>query len=321
MHRRTVLAIATAAALGPLAVRAQYPDRAVRIVVPFGAGGGIDAAARALGRGLAQEFGRPVVVENRPGGNSVIGASAVVTSPADGYTVLFTSGSTVSVLPHITKSLPFEPQRDLVPVGKVGKLPFVLIVHERVDATDFRQFLERAKAAPGRLTYASAGRGTGSHLGFELLKRHAAIDVTHVPYKATAEALPDLITGRVDAMMADPDTARRAVANRSVRALAVSTKERAGAFPQVPTVAEQGIEAFDLELWFGLFVPRGTPADAIARLNAALVRTMGTPEGIKAYEDLGFTASPTSPQELEALVRRESAQWGELARIGVLTAE
>jgi tripartite-type tricarboxylate transporter receptor subunit TctC len=321
MQRREMLLMGVAAALAPATARAQFPDRPVRIVVPFGAGGGIDSAARALGRGLAQEFGHNVVVENKPGGNSVIGASAVASSPPDGYTTLFTSGSTVSVLPHITKSLPLDPQKDLLPVGKVGKLPFVLVAHERIEAADFRQFLTRARAAPGKLTYASAGRGTGSHLGFELLKRSAGIDVTHVPYKATSDALPDLITGRVDMMMADPATARRAVAQGSVKALAVSTRERATAFPQVLPIAEQGVDGFDLELWFGLFVPKGTPAEVINRLNAALMKAMSTPESVKAYDALGFTASPTSPQELASLVQRESAQWGELARIGVLTAE
>src|SRR5690606_37219603 len=142
------------------------------------------------------------VVENRPGGNSVIGANAAAMSPADGYTLLFTSGSTVAVLPHISAgSLPFDPQKDLIPVGKVGKLPFVLVVQQSAGIASLEEFIAKARADPGRLPYASAGSGTGGHLGFELLKRDAKIDVTHVPYKATAEALPDLAGGRVAAMM------------------------------------------------------------------------------------------------------------------------
>jgi tripartite-type tricarboxylate transporter receptor subunit TctC len=311
-------ALAALAAAAPAS--AQSADRTIRIVVPFGGGGGIDSGARALARGLAQELGRPVIVENRPGANSVIGANAVATSPPDGNTLLFTSGSTVAVLPHISRSLPFDPQKDLVPVGKVARLPFVLVANQSVGAGNLQQFVARAKAAPGTLTYASAGSGTGGHLGFELLKRQAGIDVTHVPYKATAEALPDLLTGRVVSMMADPATAKRAVDQGSVRALAVTTRDRSAAFPNVPSVAEQGVD-MDLELWFGLFVPRGTPEAVITRLHAAMTAFLKSPAGIKAFEDLGYTAQPTTGKELEQLAQRESAIWAEMARSGVLKIE
>lgn len=320
MLRLILVSWALAALAAAVPAAAQSTDRTIRVVVPFGGGGGIDSGARALARGLAQELGRPVIVENRPGANSVIGAHAVATSPADGNTLLFTSGSTVAVLPHISKSLPFDPQKDLVPVGKVARLPFVLVANQSVGAGNLQQFVARAKAAPGTLTYASAGSGTGGHLGFELLKRQAGIDVTHVPYKATAEALPDLMTGRVVSMMADPATAKRAVDQGSVRALAVTTRDRSAAFPNVPTVAEQGVD-MDLELWFGLFVPRGTPEAVITRLHAAMTAFLKSPAGIKAFEDLGYTAQPTTGKELEQLAQRESAIRAEMARTGVLKIE
>ncbi len=300
---------------------AQYPDKPVRIIVPFGAGGGIDAAARALARGLQNDLGRTVFVENRPGGNSVIGANAAVMSPADGYTLLFTSGSTVSVLPHITKSLPFDPRKDLLPVGKVAKLPFVLLVQQSMGVNTLQEFIAKAKAAPGQLTYASAGSGTGAHLGFELLKKDANIDVTHVPYKATSEALPDLLSGRVSSMMADPATAHRAIERGTVKAIAVTTKERATTFPDIGSIAEQGFPNFDLQLWFGVFVPKGTPEPVISRLNQSLTTFMHSKEGIAEYATLGYTPDPTSGKDLEALVQRESVLWSSLAKTGALKIE
>lgn len=322
MHRSRLAAIVCVLAiLAATAAQAQLPEKGLRLIVPFGGGGGIDSAARNLAQGMQQQLNRPVIVENRPGANSVIGAKAVADSAPDGNTMLFTSGSTVAVLPSISKDLPFDPQNDLVAVGKVARLPFLLVVHQSVGAASFQEFLARAKAAPGKLTYASAGSGTGSHLGFELLKRDAGIDVTHIPYKATAEALPDLLTGRVTSMMADPATARRAIADAAVRALAVTTKDRASGFPAVPTVAEQGLANFDLQLWFGVFVPRGTPEAVIARLNAAIGGFLRTPEGAAVFDKLGFTVDHTSPQALTALARRENAQWADLVRSGALKAE
>lgn len=300
-----------------LQAHAEYPERPIRITVPFAAGGGIDAAARALAKTLGQELKAQVIVENRPGANSIIGAQAVASTPADGYALLFTSGSTVSVLPHISK-LPLDPRKDLVPVGKVAKLPFVLLVHDSVGVTNLREFTDKARSANGSLTYASAGSGTGAHLGFELLKHHARIQATHVPYKSTAVALPDLMTGRVVSMMTDPAVARRAVAAGSVRALAITTKDRSPAFPSVPTVAEQGIPGFDLEVWFGMFAPRGTPTAVLNKLNAAMGAALSSRAGAAAFDELGYSVDFTSAQALESFIERDSAQWAELAKAGAL---
>ncbi|KWT85472.1 putative exported protein [Variovorax sp. WDL1] len=300
---------------------AQYPDKPVRIIVPFGAGGGADAAARVLARGLQNDFGRTVLVENRPGGNTVIGANAAAKSAADGYTLLFTSGSTVSVLPHIMKSLPFDPRKDLVPVGKVAKLPFLLLVQESLGVNTLQEFVAKAKAAPGQFTYASAGSGTGAHLGFELLKKDAKIEVTHVPYKTTSEALPDLLSGRVTSMMADPATAQRALERGTVKVIAVTTKERTATFPKVSSIAEQGYSDFDVEIWFGVFVPKGTPEPVMARLNQSLTTFMRSNEGKAEYATLGYTPDPTTGKDLEDLVQRESVLWSSLAKTGALKIE
>lgn len=313
--------MAALAVLAATPALAQIGEKPIRIVVPYGAGGGIDAAARGLAKGIGQDLGRVVVVENKPGGNSVIGAQAVVSSPSDGLTFLFTSGSTVSVLPHISKSLPFDPQKDLEPVGKVAKMPFVVLVNKTVGTKDMKQFIDRARAEPGKLTYASAGSGTGSHLGFELLKKDAGINVRHVPYKATSEALPDLFTGRVDAMMADPQTAQRCLKEGSVQALAVTTSDRSPGFPGVPTVSETGVKGFDLELWMALFAPRGTSPETVARIDKAMKSYLESPAGKSAFDDLGFTPDYRSPQELQSLVTRESERWAALAKTGALKIE
>lgn len=315
---RFMKALLCAAALLSPAAHAQYPDKPIRIVVPFAAGGGIDAGARGLAMELGKGLHQQIIVENRPGANSVIGARAVATSPPDGYTFLFTSGSTVSVLPHISKSLPFDPRRDFAPVGKVAKLPFFLVVHPSLPVKNLQEFLQMAKASPGALTYASAGSGTGAHLGFEFLKSMAGIDVTHVPYKATNEALPDLMTGRVQAMMADLQTLRRALADNSLRVLAVTTKDRSPAVPDVPTIAEQGIPGFDLELWFALFAPANTPPAVIARVNAEMNSYLKSSAAATTFAAAGIVPDPSTPQELGALAANESARWAEFARKGIL---
>lgn len=310
-----------AASLLALPGNAQLGNKPLKIVVPYAGGGGIDTTARGVARGLAEVLGQPVIVENRPGGNSAIGASLVAKSAPDGHTLLFTSGSTVAVLPHISTSLPLDPVKDLVPVGKVAKLPFFLVVNARLPVKNVQEYLAYVKASPDKTTYASAGNGTGAHLGFELLNRLAGVKVTHVPYKATREALPDLLTGRVDAMMADYTTVQGMIADGSLRALAVTTQNRSPILPALPSLAEQGVPGFDLELWVGLFAPAGTPEVVIRQLNDALKQSLPSPASASAFSSGGFTMSHSTASELAALISTESARWAELARAGVLKAE
>lgn len=323
IHHALARCALSLAALGlAAAAHAQtFPDKPVRIVVPFGAGGGIDGAARLVANGLAQQLGQTVIVDNRPGGNSVIGASAVATSPADGYTLLFTSGSTVAVLPHISKSLPFDPAKDFVPVGKIVKMAFFLVAPPATEAKNVQEFLALARAQPGKLTYGSAGAGTGAHLGFELLKQATGIDVTHVPYKATAQALPDLLSGRIHAMMADPNTIRLPVGDGSLRALGATTKDRSPLYPDIPSIAEQGVAGFDLELWMALFAPAGTPPAVVQRINEALRAFLKSPQASEGVAKAGFTIDYSTPEDLGKLVRADSDRWAALARTGALKAE
>lgn len=295
-----------------------FPTKPMRIVVPYGAGGGIDFTARTVANGLSQRLDESIIVENRPGANSALGAQAVASSAPDGHTLLFTSGATVSVLPHMSQSLPFDPQKDLIPVSLVAKMPFFLVVHPDTPAKDLPEFLAYAKSKPGVVTYASGGNGTGAHLGFELLKQAAGINVTHVPYKTTAQALPDLRTGRVTAMMADLPVVKRLLADNSVRALAVSTKNRSSVLPDIPTMAEQGVTDFDLELWMALFAPAGTPSDVISKINTELKVFLESPEAAAAFDTVSYTVAPSTPETLAELVSADSQRWEALARSGAL---
>ncbi len=298
-----------------------WPERPVHLVVPFATGGGPDFSARALAADLAVRLHQQVVVDNRPGGNSVIGALAVARAPADGYTLLFTSGATVSVLPHIAHNLPLDPVRDLVPVAGVAKTPIFLVVHPSVPANDLRSFLAQARTHPGALTYASAGNGTGSNLGFEMLKHATAVNIVHVPYKSTASALPDLLAARVSSMMSDLTVVQPHLRSGALRVLGVSTPERSSLLPDVPTLAEQGIEGFDLQLWFGLFAPRGTAPAVIRDANTAVQAYLRSAEATAAFANVAYLPFPSTAAELDALVGRESARWAELARIGAIRGD
>lgn len=295
-----------------------YPEKPIHIIVPFAAGGGLDIAARTVANGVSEGLKQLVVVENKPGANSILGATHVARSAPDGYTFLFTSGSTVSVLPHITRSLPFDPKKDLLPVGKVAKFPFFLVVHPSLPVYDLKQFLSFAKSKPGEITYGSAGNGTGAHIGFELLKSAVGMDVTHIPYKSTNEAMPDLLTGRIKAMMADFPVVRRALEDNTLRVLAVSTKDRSFMLPGVPTAIEQGVAGFDLEIWFGIFAPAGTSNSIIVRFNEVLQSFLKSPSAVNAFTKAGYTIDSSSADSLGNLVAAESTRWGQLARAGAL---
>ncbi len=298
-----------------------WPERPVRLVVPFATGGGPDFSARALASGLSQRLRQQVIVDNRPGGNSLIGAVAVATAPADGYTLLFTSGATVSVLPHIARNLPIDPQRDLIPVAGVAKTPIFLVVHPSLPLKNLREFITYARANPAQLSYASAGNGTGSNLGFEMLKHAAGLDIVHVPYKSTASALPDLLAGRVSTMMSDLTVVQPYLRTGALRALGVSTPERSPLLPELATLAEQGLDGFDLQLWFGIFAPKGVPPKVVDEINAAVQAFLRSSEAAGVFSNVSYLPFASSAQSLDDLARRESARWAELARTGAIRGD
>lgn len=289
-----------------------FPNRPIQVIVPYGVGGGGDQTARVFGQELSSLLKQSIIVDNRPGGNSIIGARAVALAEPDGHTLMLTSGSTVSVLPHLVKQLPIDPERDFVPVGKVAKVPFYLVVHPSLPVNNVQELIAYATANPGKVTYGSAGNGTGSHLGVELLKSAGKIDLLHVPYKGVAQALPDLISGRISLVISDYAVIGSAMKAGSVRTIAVTTRDRSTQLPDVPTIAEQGVPNFHLELWWGLFAPKGTPKPVVEKLSANLMTALKAPSVVDALQKIGYAADPTTPAQLEELTKAESKMWRDL---------
>src|SRR5580692_2975803 len=252
------LLLAAFGAFGAFAGEATYPDRPITMIVTFPAGGASDVLARASADALSRGLGQPVVVDNRPGAGGHIGAETVAHAAPDGYTILFGTNGTLGIGPALYKNLRYDPARDLSPVGILHKLPLLLMVNPSVPAKNLRELIDYARANPGKLSFASAGVGTVSHLAGELFKEQAAIDILHVPYKGGGSTFLDLLGGRVSMMLETIPTALPLARGGGMRAVGVTVKERSASTPDIPTLAESGLPDFDVSAWTGLFVPAGT---------------------------------------------------------------
>ncbi|MGD9924737.1 MAG: Bug family tripartite tricarboxylate transporter substrate binding protein [Pseudorhodoplanes sp.] len=286
-----------------------YPDRSPAMVVTFAAGGSSDVLARAVAAAMSQGLGKQIVVENRPGAGGNIGAEAVAKSTPDGYTMLFGTNGTLGIGPALHKNLRYDPQKDLVPVGMLHQLPLVLIVNPQVPATNLRELIDYAKKNPGKLTFASAGVGSASHLTTELFKIAAGIDLLHVPYKGGGAATPDLISGQVSMMLETIPNALPLVRGGQMRALGVTTKERSPNAPDIPTFSESGVPGFDVGAWTGLFVPAGTPKDIVERLNKETVRIASDPAYVAQIRKMGTDVASSSPEAFRAFVAKDVQNW------------
>lgn len=311
---RLIVALATSVLATTAAVASDYPERPITMVVTFSAGGSSDVLARAVANALSQGLGKSVVVENRPGAGGHIGAEIVSRARPDGYTILFGTNGTLGIGPAIYKNLRYNPAKDLVPVGILHKLPLMLIVQNNIPANNLQEFIAYAKAHPGKLTFASAGVGTASHLSGELLKEAAGIEILHVPYKGGGGAAPDLLAGNVSMMIETIPTALPFVANKQLRALGVTTRERSPTAPEVPTFAEQGLKDFDVTAWTGLFVPAGTPPEIIARLNAETLKIAQSPEYVAQIKKMGTDVATSSSEEFRKFVATDVARWTEVVK-------
>jgi tripartite-type tricarboxylate transporter receptor subunit TctC len=292
---------------GALAHAQPYPSRPIRIVVPFPVGGIADTFARAIGAKLADTWGQPVVIENKTGAGGNIGADFVAKSPPDGYTLVMGSIGTHAVNASLMKSMPYDPFRDFSPIAHVLDAEGLLVVHPSVSAKTVPELIALAKAQPGKLTYASAGTGTTSHLAGELFKFMAQVDIVHVPYKGNAPAITDLLGGQTQMIFATMPTVLPQVKAGRLRALAVIGPARTPAL-DVPTVAE-ALPGFVVSNWIGLFAPAGTPPEIVARLNAEVQKIMLSPEIEKRLETEGAKFVPTMPQSFAAFQRAEAEKW------------
>jgi tripartite-type tricarboxylate transporter receptor subunit TctC len=313
--RISVTTILFAAALGCAGVvNAQsYPSRPIRVIVPQPPGGGFDLVARMLAEPLSRVMGNPVVVENRPGGGTIVGTEAVAKSDPDGYTILLGANANLVFNPGLYAKLPYDPKSDFVPIGLATFNPYTLVARNDLPFNSLKEIVEHARANPGKLTYASAGNGTGQHIAAAVTFHRAGAQITHVPYKGAGPAYQDLIPGRVDMFFDNSATAQPHIEGGRVKAIAVSTPERIPPLPNVATVRENGVD-FDLEAWIGYFVRAGTPEPIVARLRADLDKVIAMPELATALQKRGYRTVRLSPKETEAMVARDIDKWTQLIR-------
>ena len=312
--KRTLMR-ATAGALlllaAPLSMAQAWPARPVRLVVPFPPGGLIDNMARLVGNRLAQELGQPVVIDNKPGAGGNVGAAEVARAPADGYTLLMASPA-LTISPAIYKNLPYQPSQ-LAPVALLGRVPNVLLVNPASGIGKVQDLVGRAKAKPGQLNYASNGNGTSLHLSAELFKRRSETFITHVPYRGAAAAITALLSGEVDMMFDNLPSAIGQIQAGKLRALAVTTAQRSTALPDVPTLAEAGMEGFNVSAWFGVAAPAGLPAPVATRLADALQKVVQQPEVAAAMQRQGADPAFMDAASAAAALNADAAQWKQVA--------
>lgn len=320
MQRRHFIAAGVMAA-GARAAWAQagYPGRPVRLIVPFPPGGPTDVMGRTAAKAMGDQMGQPFVVENRAGAGGNIGTDAVAKAAPDGYTIGLSAISSLAIAPHLYRSVPFNVEKDLAPISLVGTTPCALVVHPGQPFTDLRGLVAYAKAHPGRLSYATSGVGTSNHLAAELLQSVAGIQLTAVPYKGSSQIVPDLLSGTVPlSMESSLATTLQHIEAGKLRAVAVTSAQRAKALPQVPTVAESGYPGFEVETWFGLVAPAAVPPALVARLHDAWAAGARTAEAQTAFDAISGTLRVNTPQEFAAFIRAEDRRWGALIhRLGL----
>lgn len=285
-----------------------YPSKVVRLVNPYAAGGPSEAVARELAMGLTAELGQQVIIESKPGGGTVIGADYVAKSPADGHTLLLATAAALIVQPLIMEKIPYDAQRDLAPVGMFATVPNLITVHPSVPAASIRELIELARREPGKLNYASAGVGTGPHLAGELFKGMAKVDLTHVPFKGAAPAVPEVLAGRVQVSFLNLSPQLAHVRAGKLRALAIASAERSSLLPEVPTVSESGLPGFIIESWNGIAVPAGTPKAVIETLSRAIVKVMSRPEAKARLQNMGAEATPMGTEEFTAYIKADAGR-------------
>ncbi len=318
MQRRTFITAALAAALGAASggavAQAAYPDRPVRIIVPFPAGGPADVLARIVGDKLAQSLGKPFVVDNKAGASGNIGMELGARAAPDGYTLTVAPVGNLTVAPALYPKLPYDPAKDFAPITVLADVPNVLVVHPSVPAKTVEELVAYAKSKPGVLNYASASNGSIPHLAGELFKRVAGVDIVHVPFNGVAPAMSAVLAGDVQMFFAQSSSALPQWRAGKVVALGVATKKRIAAAPELPTIAEQGFPDFDATSWYALVAPAGTPPAIVDRLHGEVVRALAMPDVRDKIAGLGAEPVGNTPAEFAAMQRAEAVRWIRLAK-------
>jgi tripartite-type tricarboxylate transporter receptor subunit TctC len=312
-YLKLVAGISLAMVTGWAAAQA-YPAKPVRLVVPFPPGGATDILARAISIKAAEKLGQPIVIDNRAGAGGTIGSALVAKAPADGYTLLIATGSTHSIGPITNPKLPYDVERDFEPVVYVAKTSSVLVVPASLPVKNLAEFIALAKAKPGQLNYGSSGNGTNSHLSGELFKAQAGVFITHIPYRGTGLVFNDMMSGQVHMLMDNYVTSQSNIKEGRLRVIGVTSPQRLPFLPDAPTLNEQGLKGFDVSNWFGIYVPHGTPTEAINKVNAAFNAALQDPEMIKRLAFLGATPTGSTPEQMGKMVADDKARWTKLIR-------
>ena len=303
-------------ALAPMATLAQaqpYPTKPIRIVVPYPPGGFNDTLGRTLAAKFQESWGQPAVVENKPGGNTVIGTEYVAKAAPDGYTLLVVAFP-FSVVPSLYKTLPYDTLKDFSPVILAATSPNLLVVNPQLPAKSVSELIALAKSQPGKLSYASTGNGSSNHISMELFKSMAGVDITHIPYKGSAPAVTDLLGGQVMLMFDNVPNVLPQVKAGRLRALAVSGSKRTSLAPEIPTVAEAGVTGYDLMVWFGLVAPAGTPREIVQKLNAEVVRILAMPDVRERFLAQGVEPVGGTPEQFGEHIRAQMAKWAKVVQ-------
>ena len=319
--RRAVFAALALSACTGVFSQPAYPDKPIRLVVPYPPGGFTDILGRLLSAQLQTRLGQTVVVDNKGGGGSTIGSAMVARAPADGYTLLLVAPDLAINESLMASRLSYDARKDFSPVIRAAWSPMVLVTHPSVPAKNVSEFLALAKARPGKINFASGGIGTGAHLALELFKTRAGVDVTHVPYKGNGPATSDLLGGQVSAMFLQYAVAKPHVAGGKLVMLATPSGKRSPAIPDVPTIAESGLPGFDVEPWFGIVAPAGTPAAIVNRLNAEIGKIMQQNDVKDLLASFGAAPSISSPQEFGKFIDSEVTRWAEVVKASGAKAE
>jgi tripartite-type tricarboxylate transporter receptor subunit TctC len=320
--RRTfVQAMAVALNAPALAWAQNYPNKPIRLLVGFAPGGGADISARLLVEKLTGALGQSVVIENRPGAGGTIGDTQGARAEPDGYTLLMTANGPHVIAPHLYPKLPYDVFKSFESISLVATSPYVLLVHPSVPATTVPELIQWLNSRPQPATYSSAGNGTPAHLAAELFKSMAKVNMLHVPYKGAAPALTDLMAGNVNVLFSDMPVAAPYLKTNNVRALAVTSAVRSPIAPQLPTIAESGLPGYEAISWYGVLAPAGTPRAVIDQVNAQIVKVMSVDETRAKFAGLGSTASPSTPAEFDALIRRDYDKWARVIKEANITVE
>ena len=317
----TLLSLLVGLAASGAALGQGYPNKPVRLIVPFPPGGSTDVLSRVLSQKASEKLGQTLVVENRPGAGGTIGSDFVAKSAPDGYTLLMATGSTHAIAPAMSSKLPYNVERDFAPIGMVANAASVLVVPSTLPVKTLGEFIKLARSKPGQFNFGSSGNGTTSHLSGELFKAQAGLFITHIPYRGTGLVLTDMLSGQVQMLVDSYVTSQPHIRDGKLRALGVTSLQRLPFLPDVPTIAEQGLKGFEVSNWYGLYAPRGTPQDVVAKVNTAFNQTLQDPDVIKRLLNLGATPLTGTPEEMARSVAAEKLRWRGLIRDRKITVE